>query len=75
MNQRFQEIVDECQRLMSELLAMPSRPWGQFSGLPKSGIYVFNEAETPVYVGRSNRLKGRLAEHGRPSSGHTAAVT
>jgi len=36
-------------------------------------MYVFYEGETPVYVGRSNRLKGRLAEHARPSSTHYSA--
>ena len=37
------------------------------------GIYVFYEDEKPMYVGRSDRLKQRLSQHGLPSSGHNSA--
>jgi hypothetical protein len=40
---------------------------------PRKGIYVFYENGKPIYVGRSNRLKGRILEHGRPSSTHNSA--
>ncbi len=41
---------------------------------PDKGIYVFFEKGRPLYVGRSDRMKERLKEHGRRSSGHTSAT-
>ena len=41
--------------------------------LPKAGIYVLYEAEIPLYVGRTGRLKARLKEHGAESSSHFSA--
>ena len=53
------------------LLAMDTRQERRNLGnhLPDSnaGIYVLYEDDQPLYVGRSNRLKERLLEHGRPS--------
>jgi hypothetical protein len=45
-----------------------------FSQLPERGIYVFYEHGKPVYVGRTNRMRDRLQEHGRKSSGHFSAT-
>ena len=42
--------------------------------IPKSGVYVFYENNKPIYVGRSNNVKGRLLQHGRESSGHNQAT-
>ena len=39
----------------------------------KRGIYVFYENDEPIYVGRSDRLRDRLHEHGRASSDHNSA--
>ncbi len=36
--------------------------------LPARGVYVLYEGGKPKYVGRSDRLKERLLEHGRSSS-------
>ena len=41
--------------------------------LPKAGIYVLYEDETPLYVGRTGRMKARLKEHGAQSSSHFSA--
>lgn len=41
--------------------------------LPKKGIYVFYENGLPIYVGRTDRMKQRIQEHGRPSSDHNSA--
>jgi hypothetical protein len=38
------------------------------------GIYVFYEDECPIYVGRTDGMKRRLQEHGRPSSTHNSAT-
>ena len=42
--------------------------------IPERGIYVFYDGGEPQYVGRSNRMRERIQEHGYPSSGHNAAT-
>jgi hypothetical protein len=41
---------------------------------PDKGIYAFFENGKALYVGRSDRMKERLMEHGRRSSGHNSAT-
>ncbi|GJQ29692.1 MAG: hypothetical protein HBSAPP03_15760 [Phycisphaerae bacterium] len=41
--------------------------------MPRSGIYWLSEGTESIYVGRSRRIRQRLQEHVRPSSGHEAA--
>ena len=41
--------------------------------VPQFGIYLFLENGDPVYVGRTNRMKDRLKEHGRIGSKHNHA--
>ena len=41
--------------------------------MPKSGIYWLSEGSASIYVGRSRRIRERLQEHVRPSSGHNQA--
>ena len=42
--------------------------------IPKQGIYVFYEDGRPRYVGRSDRMRTRILEHGRAGSRHNAAT-
>ena len=42
--------------------------------IPDKGIYVFYESGKPLYVGRSDRMRGSILEHGRPSSLHNSAT-
>ena len=42
--------------------------------IPKKGIYVFYKSGKPVYVGRTDRMRERILEHGRPSSLHNSAT-
>jgi len=37
------------------------------------GIYVFYKAQKPIYVGRTDNIKKRIAGHTRPSSNHSSA--
>jgi hypothetical protein len=60
--------------LLDELKGKPQLNRNELRGIPKSGIYVFYERNKPLYVGRSNRLKERIQEHGRPSSDHYSAT-
>ena len=41
--------------------------------MPKSGIYLWTEGGEHIYVGRSRRIRERLQEHARESSGHNQA--
>ena len=47
---------------------------GKLSMIPEKGIYVFYESGKPFYVGRSDRMRSRILEHGRPSSRHNSAT-
>ena len=49
------------------------RPWEDLGSLPKRGIYVFYENGQAIYVGRTNRMRERIKEHGRPRSSHNSA--
>ena len=55
-----------------ELLYRDGR--GKLPQVPDRGIYVFYNGDNPIYVGRTNRMRQRLQEHGRPSSGHNSAT-
>lgn len=41
--------------------------------IPTRAVYLFSEGDGHLYVGRTNRLRQRLLEHGRLSSGHNSA--
>ena len=47
---------------------------GRLSMIPPKGIYVFYKTGKPLYVGRFDRMRERLLEHGRPSSTHNSAT-
>ena len=47
---------------------------GRLPEIPDKGIYVFYESGRPLYVGRSDRMRSRILEHGRPSSLHNSAT-
>ena len=75
---RFEEIIDKMPEYLLELekcKVITKDNSGKFSpSLPTDkGIYVFYEGEMPMYVGRSDRLRNRLHEHGRPSSDSNSA--
>jgi hypothetical protein len=42
--------------------------------MPKCAVYLFSEGDRHMYVGRTNRLRQRLAGHCRPSSSHFSAT-
>ena len=82
-NRNFDTIINMMPGYLQELrncpcLGMDTRQERRNLGnnLPDSnaGIYVLYEDGRPLYVGRSNRLKERLLEHGRPG-GWSASAT
>ena len=74
MSEHFNKVIAKMQPLLDQMLATAPLSRDQLQGIPKRGIYVFYEKEQPIYVGRSNRLRQRLLEHGRPSSRHNSAT-
>lgn len=73
MSSRFKNVEKKLDKILKEMLNGPYLTRDQLKGVPKQGVYVFFERNKPIYVGRSNRLKARLLEHGRPSSTHNSA--
>ncbi len=70
----FDEVIDQMKPLMDKLLGGPLLNRNEIAGIPQQGIYVFYEKGQPIYVGRSNRMKDRIQEHGRDSSKHESAT-
>jgi hypothetical protein len=71
---RFAELIQPFPESMERLLAMPPVTIATLPRqMPASGIYLWTENEHHIYVGRSRRMKQRLQEHARPSSGHNQA--
>jgi hypothetical protein len=74
MNPEFLSYIERLDAKVDLLLAAPMYKYGDLPrGVPKSGIYLFSEGEQNLYVGRSNRIRGRLSSHCRESSRHNAA--
>ena len=60
--------------MLSELKSDKLRSRDALGKLPEQGIYVFYVGDKPIYVGRTDRMRQRLQEHGRPGSGHNSAT-
>ncbi len=74
MDNRFRAHVEALHPSFLNLIAMapvsvPTLP----RGMPARGVYLFSEGDKNLYVGRTNRLRARLLEHGRASSRHNSA--
>ncbi len=74
MKDKFSEYIQRMPVLLNELKGKPLLNRNELGDVPKSGVYVFYREGKPLYVGRSNRLKERIQEHGRPSSDHYSAT-
>ena len=73
MSKIFDEAVQKMPTLLEELLKSPLKTREQANTLPQKGIYILYENDMPIYVGRSNRMRQRISEHGRNSSDHYSA--
>jgi hypothetical protein len=60
--------------LLTSLELGPALNRNSLKGIPESGIYVFYDGGVPIYVGRSDRMRKRLMNHGMPSSDHNKAT-
>jgi hypothetical protein len=73
MSKIFDGAVQQMPILLDELLKSPLKTREQANTLPQKGIYILYENDLPIYVGRSNRMRQRISEHGRNSSDHYSA--
>jgi hypothetical protein len=69
----FQNVADKMPILYEALVRSPLRFRSNLVGIAARGIYVFYENGKPLYVGRSNKLRQRILEHGRKSSDQYSA--
>lgn len=58
----------------SLVAAVPYTPLALPRTVPAAGIYLLSEGSEHLYVGRSRRIKQRLANHCRPSATHKKAA-
>jgi hypothetical protein len=71
----FREVVESLEPKFRSLMAMAPVLYTNLPAiLPERGIYLFSEGDEHLYVGRTNRLRRRLAGHCRPSSTHFSAT-
>ena len=75
MNPDFHSIIDQMEPLLRKLRnSSPHTVQGGLKGLPQRGVYAFYENGLAIYVGRSNRMRERVREHGAESSRHESAT-
>ena len=75
MNEKFRTHVETMDPSFKALLDMPPVHGSALPrDIPSRGIYLFSEGDRHLYVGRSNRIRKRLQDHCRPSSGHNSAT-
>ena len=74
INAQFQDIISRMEPLLEELQSSRLYTRTDLRGVPKYGVYVFYEDESPIYVGRSNNIPHRIKGHGASSSRHYTAT-
>ncbi len=71
----FDDLIARLEPLLEELWEAPAAPRAEHGQIPAApGVYVFTRRDEPVHIGQAPDLRRRLAEHCRPSSGHTKAT-
>jgi hypothetical protein len=69
MNPTFRSHIDTLPSGLDRLLAMKPETVSSLSKqVPRRGIYLFSEGSRHLYVGRSNRLRQRVCNHGKPTA-------
>ena len=74
VNEEFGKLVNQLPHLLEQLDSSPALHRSKSRRLPKRGVYVFYEGGKALYVGRSNRMKERILQHGRPGARHNSAT-
>lgn len=69
MHSKFLAIVSTLEAGLEKLRTCPPLVFGELPvRMAGSGVYLFTEGDTHLYVGRSNRLRKRYFLHCRPGS-------
>ena len=75
MNPKFRIVVSDLDQKFKRLLSMPPAKLDTLPrAMPKQGVYLLSQGSRHLYVGRTNRLRHRLQEHGRSSADHFSAT-
>ena len=75
MHPTFARLIESLEPQRLALLQMQPVHFGALpKAMPERGIYLFSDGEEHLYVGRTNRLRQRLAGHCRPSASHFTAT-
>lgn len=75
MHPRFAASVESLHGSYERLVAgAPMAPGHRWPREKVRGVYLFSEAERPLYVGRTNDFKGRYGRHCRPGATHRMAA-
>ena len=64
MKKTFDSVIESVRTKFAELMASPKHCVCSLpTKMPEAGIYLFSEHGTPLYVGRTNKLRNRLKYH------------
>ncbi|MFN9809150.1 MAG: hypothetical protein ACK6CU_05890 [Deltaproteobacteria bacterium] len=75
MDPRFAALIESLEPKRRALLEMTPVTFGRLPReIPARGIYLFSEGDEHLYVGRTNGIKTRLANHCRAGSTHNMAT-
>ena len=75
MQEEFRQFLVHLEPKFQALVAMNPVKFGELPrDMPERGVYLFSEGPDHLYVGRTNRIKKRLAGHCRPSGTHFTAT-
>ncbi len=75
MNPKFAAVVESLEPSFQRLVGMEPVTISTLpKEMPKSGVYLFSEGDSHLYVGRSRNIKGRIRRHCRPKSTHRMAA-
>ena len=75
MDAKFVAHVKSLRPKLELLLAMPPvKPTQLPPEMPKAGVYLLSENGQPLYVGRSNDIRGRIGRHTKPGATHRMAA-
>lgn len=74
MNDDFFRYVEDLHPFFEELVGMPPRSTKEIPTKTKlSGVYLFSEGSTHLYVGRSRNIRRRYMDHTRVGALHNQA--
>lgn len=75
MHEKFRIYADALHPKFLKLIEMEPITTGKLprKDVPVSGVYLFSEGTKHLYVGRTDRMRGRYGDHSRPSASHNDA--